>query len=60
VARPASFRLPSELLDRLDAEASSAGISVTALVASVLIVADDEAAQRLRLMVDRRERLLSS
>jgi hypothetical protein len=36
MARPMSFRLPEDLVDRLDAEAVAAGTSVTALVASVL------------------------
>ena len=34
--RPTSFRLPEELLDRLDSEAISAGSSATTLVASIL------------------------
>lgn len=36
MARPTSFRLPEELLDRLDQEAEAGGTSVTALVASLL------------------------
>jgi hypothetical protein len=36
MARPTSFRLPSDLLERLDAEAATTGTSVTALVTSVL------------------------
>ena len=36
MARPTSFRLPEDLLERLDAEAAAAGTSVTALVATVL------------------------
>jgi len=36
MARPTSFRLPEDLMERLDAEAVAAGTSVTALVASVL------------------------
>ena len=36
MARPTSFRLPSDLLERLDAEAATTGTSVTALVASLL------------------------
>ena len=36
MARPTSFRLSEELLDRLDKEAGARGISVTALVANVL------------------------
>jgi hypothetical protein len=34
--RPTSFRLPEELLERLDSEAISAGSSATTLVASIL------------------------
>ena len=34
--RPTSFRLPEELLERLDNEAISAGSSATTLVASIL------------------------
>ena len=34
--RPTSFRLPEELLERLDAEATSAGASATTLVATIL------------------------
>lgn len=34
--RPTSFRLPEELLDRLEVESRSAGISVTQLVSVVL------------------------
>ena len=34
--RPTSFRLPEELLDRLEQEAAVAGVSVTALVTSLL------------------------
>lgn len=36
MARPTSFRLPEELLERLDAEASGSGTSATALVTSLL------------------------
>jgi len=36
VPRPTSFRLPDELLARLDEEASSRGTSVSSLVSSVL------------------------
>lgn len=36
MARPTSFRLPEELLDRLEEEGRSSGTSVTALVASLL------------------------
>jgi hypothetical protein len=36
VARPTSFRLPEDLLERLDEEASSSGTSSTTLVASLL------------------------
>jgi hypothetical protein len=36
MARPTSFRLPDDLLDRLDEEAASSGRSVTALVTSLL------------------------
>ncbi len=36
MARPTSFRLPDQLLDRLDDEAASRAISVTALVATLL------------------------
>lgn len=36
VARPTSFRLPDELLERLDEEANSSGTSVTTLVTSLL------------------------
>jgi hypothetical protein len=36
MARPTSFRLPEELLDRLDAEATATGISATALVTALL------------------------
>jgi hypothetical protein len=34
--RPTSFRLPEELLDRVDDEATSTGVSATALVAAML------------------------
>jgi hypothetical protein len=34
--RPTSFRLPEELLDRVDDEATSTGVSATALVAGIL------------------------
>jgi hypothetical protein len=36
MARPTSFRLPEELLDRLEEEGRSSGMSITALVASLL------------------------
>lgn len=36
MSRPTSFRLPEELLERLDAEASTSGTSATALVTSLL------------------------
>ena len=36
MARPASFRLPEELLERIDAEASDRQTSVTALVSMLL------------------------
>jgi hypothetical protein len=36
MARPTSFRLSDDLLERLDAEAAATGTSVSALVASVL------------------------
>lgn len=36
MARPTSFRLPEDLLERLDEEAALTGTSVTALVASLL------------------------
>lgn len=36
MARPTSFRLPDDLLERLDEEATSSGTSVTALVTSLL------------------------
>lgn len=36
VSRPTSFRLPEDLLERLDAEATATETSVTALVASLL------------------------
>jgi hypothetical protein len=36
MARPASFRLPEDLLDRLDEEAADRRTSVTALVAALL------------------------
>lgn len=36
MARPTSFRLPEDLLERLDDEAAKSGTSVTALVASLL------------------------
>jgi hypothetical protein len=36
MARPTSFRLPEELLERLDNEAASAGSSATTLVATIL------------------------
>lgn len=36
VPRPTSFRLPQELLERIDAEATATGTSVTALVVSLL------------------------
>jgi len=36
MSHPTSFRLPAELLDRLDEEAAIRGISVTALVSSIL------------------------
>ncbi|HTW98833.1 MAG TPA: hypothetical protein VMD59_08660 [Acidimicrobiales bacterium] len=36
MARPTSFRLPEELLGRLEAEASAGGISTTALVTGLL------------------------
>ncbi len=36
MVRPTSFRLPPELMARLDAEADAAGTSVTGLVATVL------------------------
>src|SRR5437016_3573955 len=36
VARPTSFRLPEELLDRLYTEATAAGVSATALVTALL------------------------
>lgn len=34
--RPTSFRLPEELLERLESEATSTGVSATALVATIL------------------------
>ena len=34
--RPTSFRLPEELLDRIEAESRSAGTSITQLVSSLL------------------------
>lgn len=36
MSRPTSFRLPEDLLTRLDDEASATGVSVTGLVASML------------------------
>lgn len=36
MARPTSFRLPEELLERLDREADASGTSVTALVTTLL------------------------
>lgn len=36
MARPTSFRLPDGLLDRVEAEARSTGVTLTALVASLL------------------------
>lgn len=36
MARPTSFRLPEELVERLDAEAITAGATVTALVTALL------------------------
>lgn len=36
MARPTSFRLPDDLLERLEEEATSSGTSVTALVTSLL------------------------
>jgi hypothetical protein len=36
MARPTSFRLPEELLARVEEEGQAAGVSVTALVASLL------------------------
>ncbi len=36
MARPTSFRLPDDLLERLDEEAAASGTSVTALVTSLL------------------------
>jgi hypothetical protein len=36
VPRPTSFRLPEDLLERVDAEAAATGTSVTALVTSLL------------------------
>ncbi|HEX5266297.1 MAG TPA: hypothetical protein VFW24_05950 [Acidimicrobiales bacterium] len=36
MARPTSFRLPEDLLERLDSEASASGTSATALVAGLL------------------------
>ena len=36
MARPTSFRLQTELLERLDAEAATSGMSITALVSVVL------------------------
>lgn len=36
MARPASFRLPDELLERIDHEAAERNVSVTALVAMLL------------------------
>ena len=36
MARPTSFRLPEKLLERLDGEAAARGMSVTALVATIL------------------------
>jgi len=36
VSRPTSFRLPEDLLERIDAEATATGTSVTALVVSLL------------------------
>jgi len=36
VGRPTSFRFSAELLDRLDAEAAAAGVSVSALVTGLL------------------------
>ncbi|MGH9054556.1 MAG: hypothetical protein ACRDYY_01605 [Acidimicrobiales bacterium] len=36
MARPTSFRLPEDLLERLDAEATSSGTSATALVATLI------------------------
>jgi hypothetical protein len=36
MARPASFRLPEELLERIDEEASERGTTVTALVTTLL------------------------
>ena len=44
MSHPTSFRLPAELLDRLDEEAAIRGISVTALVSSIL----DEGLKTLR------------
>jgi hypothetical protein len=36
MARPTSFRLPEELLARLEAESTAAGVSTTSLVISIL------------------------
>ena len=36
MARPTSFRLPEDLLERLDSEASASGTSATALVTGLL------------------------
>lgn len=36
MARPTSFRLPEQLLNRVDAEAAARGMSVTALVSTLL------------------------
>ena len=36
MARPTSFRLPEELLERLEQEAAASGTSTTSLVASLL------------------------
>ena len=36
MSRPTSFRLPEELLERLDDEATSTGASATALLATIL------------------------
>ncbi|MHB8620678.1 MAG: ribbon-helix-helix protein, CopG family [Chloroflexota bacterium] len=36
MSRPTSFRLPRDLIERLDQEATATGITVTALVASTL------------------------
>jgi hypothetical protein len=36
VPRPTSFRLPEELLERLDDEASATGVSATALLGAIL------------------------